>query len=194
MIDFKSLPKNKKAVLITAAAVLVTLVILLVILVIVKGNEPTEESPVSSGDHQIVINPAGLDDNQSVAGLDAETTVPSGSTDTDVMGTTSSEHGNYTGPSASWVEDGIKTPPKTTTAPPDKIVSGTKPTEKPKKDTVTPGTVNSKEDYTPEDGTPHYGVTDETYPESNTPGVEGEEKPVDGFIDNNGRPGEGIHF
>lgn len=105
-----------------------------------------------------------------------------------------SEHANYTGPSAAHVEEGSKTPPPTTTAPPDKVTPGTKPTEPPKKDTVTPGTADSKEDYTPEEGTPHYGVTDETYPEPDVPDVEGEEKPVEDFIDDNGRPGEGIHF
>lgn len=192
MVDFKTLPKNKKAILIAAVAIVVILVVMLVVMLIPKGTEPSEPSPSSSGS-QLVVDPAGLDDNQSVAGLDdPKETEPSGSSAT--PGTTSSEHANYTGPSASHVEDGSKTPPPTTTAPPDKVTPGTKPTEPPKKDTVTPGTADSKEDYTPEEGAPHYGVTDETYPEPNTPDVEGEEKPVEDFIDDNGRPGEGIHF
>ena len=185
MVDFKTIPKNKKALLIAVAVVLVALIVLLFVLFIPRGGEDAGESSVPSGESgQLVVNPAGLDDN--------EETEPYGSSST--PGTTSSEHANYTGPSAAHVEEGSKTPPPTTTAPNDKVTPGTKPTDPPKKDTVTPGTADAKEDYTPEEGAPHYGVTDETYPEPDTPDVEGEEKPVEDFIDDNGRPGEGIHF
>lgn len=194
MVNFKALPKNQKAIWIAAAAVLVALIVLLLVLFIPRGGENAGESSAPSSEGgQLVANPAGLDDSQSAAGLDdTGKTASSGSSST--PGTTSSEHANYTGPSAAHVEEGSKTPPPTTTAPPDKVTPGTKPTEPPKKDTVTPGTADSKEDYTPEEGTPHYGVTDETYPEPDVPDVEGEEKPVEDFIDDNGRPGEGIHF
>ena len=194
MVNFKALPNNQKALLIAAAAVLVALIVLLLVLFIPWSGENAGESSVPSGESgQLVVNPAGLDDNQSVAGLDdTDKTDPYGSSST--SGTTSSEHANYTGPSAAHVEEGSKTPPPTTTAPNDKVTPGTKPTDPPKKDTVTPGTADAKEDYTPEEGAPHYGVTDETYPEPDTPDVEGEEKPVEDFIDDNGRPGEGIHF
>lgn len=194
MVDFKALPKNQKAIWIAAAAVLVALIVLLLVFFIPRGGEKAEESSVPSSEGgQLVVNPAGLDDSQSAAGLDdTGKTASSGSSST--PGTTSSEHANYTGPSAAHVEEGSKTPPPTTTAPNDKVTPGTKPTDPPKKDTVTPGTADAKEDYTPEEGAPHYGVTDETYPEPDTPDVEGEEKPVEDFIDDNGRPGEGIHF
>lgn len=79
MVDFKTIPKNKKAILIAAAVVLVALIVLLFVLFIPKGGEEAGESSASTGEGgQIVVNPAGLDDNQSVAGLDdSEETEPS---------------------------------------------------------------------------------------------------------------------
>lgn len=194
MVDFKTMPKTPKAILIAFAAILVALIVLLLVHSIQRGGENAEESSVPSGENsRLVVNPAGLDDNQSVAGLDGtERTEPSRSSST--PGTTSSGYAHYTGPSAAHVEAGSKTPPSTATAPPDKVTPGTKPTAPKKDDTVTPGTADSKEDYAPEEGGPHYGVTDETYPEPDTPDVEGEEKTVEDFIDDNGQPGEGIHF
>lgn len=133
MVDFKTIPKNKKAILIAAAAVLVALIVLLLVLFIPRGGEDVGDSSVPSGESgQLVVNPAGLNDNQSVAGLDdTDKTASSGSSAT--PGTTSSEHANYTGPSAAHVEEGSKTPPPTTTAPNDKVTPGTKPTDPPQK-------------------------------------------------------------
>lgn len=71
MVDFKTIPKNKKALLIAVAVVLVALIVLLFVLFIPRGGEDAGESSVPSGESgQLVVNPAGLDDNQSVAGLD----------------------------------------------------------------------------------------------------------------------------